>query len=149
MSSIPSCSLVRYVLTSSFNLGIDNVFHLVGMNVAAGPELAAAVTNAGGLGVIGGLRYTPKQLRMQVFWFRAIFQLKVASYNARSKQSKNHWMTKPLPLVLIFFSHRWEAAHGRQTYVFDVCLTASNLRISCHCSMIIPRAKCQISLMSA
>lgn len=25
------------------------------MNVAAGPELAAAVTNAGGLGVIGGL----------------------------------------------------------------------------------------------
>lgn len=26
-----------------------------GMNVAAGPELAAAVCNAGGLGVIGGL----------------------------------------------------------------------------------------------
>jgi len=29
-----------------------------GMNVAAGPELAAAVSNAGGLGVIGGLGYT-------------------------------------------------------------------------------------------
>jgi NAD(P)H-dependent flavin oxidoreductase YrpB (nitropropane dioxygenase family) len=28
------------------------------MNVAAGPELAAAVSNAGGLGVIGGLGYT-------------------------------------------------------------------------------------------
>jgi len=27
---------------------------LAGMNVAAGPKLAAAVTNAGGLGVIGG-----------------------------------------------------------------------------------------------
>lgn len=27
-----------------------------GMNVAAGPRLAAAVTNAGGLGVIGGVR---------------------------------------------------------------------------------------------
>ena len=26
------------------------------MNVAAGPKLAAAVTNAGGLGVIGGVR---------------------------------------------------------------------------------------------
>jgi len=39
---------------------------LAGMNVAAGPELAAAVTNAGGLGVIGGLGYTPKQLRAQI-----------------------------------------------------------------------------------
>lgn len=36
------------------------------MNVAAGPELAAAVTNAGGLGVIGGVGYTPKVLRSQV-----------------------------------------------------------------------------------
>jgi NAD(P)H-dependent flavin oxidoreductase YrpB (nitropropane dioxygenase family) len=39
----------------------------LGMNIAAGPELAATVTNAGGLGVIGGVGYTPKQLRMQVF----------------------------------------------------------------------------------
>ena len=38
----------------------------VGMNVAAGPELAAAVTNAGGLGVIGGYGFTPKHLRMQI-----------------------------------------------------------------------------------
>lgn len=36
------------------------------MNVAAGPELAAAVTNAGGLGVIGGIGYTPKILKQQV-----------------------------------------------------------------------------------
>ena len=36
------------------------------MNVAAGPELAAAVTNHGGLGVIGGVGYTPKVLRSQV-----------------------------------------------------------------------------------
>jgi len=36
------------------------------MNVAAGPTLAAAVTNAGGLGVIGGVGYTPKVLRQQV-----------------------------------------------------------------------------------
>jgi len=39
------------------------------MNVAAGPTLAAAVTNAGGLGVIGGLGYTPKVLRQQVCLF--------------------------------------------------------------------------------
>jgi len=36
------------------------------MNVAAGPELAAAVTNAGGLGVIGGVGYTPEFLRKQI-----------------------------------------------------------------------------------
>ncbi|TPX48961.1 nitronate monooxygenase [Synchytrium endobioticum] len=39
---------------------------LAGMNVAAGPELAAAVTNAGGLGVIGGVGYTPEQLRKNI-----------------------------------------------------------------------------------
>jgi NAD(P)H-dependent flavin oxidoreductase YrpB (nitropropane dioxygenase family) len=39
---------------------------LAGMNVAAGPRLAAAVTNAGGLGVIGGVGYTPKFLREQI-----------------------------------------------------------------------------------
>lgn len=36
------------------------------MNVAAGPKLAAAVTNAGGLGVIGGVNYTPDMLRDQI-----------------------------------------------------------------------------------
>lgn len=36
------------------------------MNVAAGPELAAAVTNAGGIGVIGGVGYTPDFLREQI-----------------------------------------------------------------------------------
>jgi len=36
------------------------------MNVASGPELVAAVTNAGGLGVIGGLGYSPKMLRQQI-----------------------------------------------------------------------------------
>ncbi|CAE6433405.1 unnamed protein product [Rhizoctonia solani] len=39
---------------------------LAGMNVAAGSKLTAAVTNAGGLGVIGGLGYTPKMLRQQI-----------------------------------------------------------------------------------
>jgi NAD(P)H-dependent flavin oxidoreductase YrpB (nitropropane dioxygenase family) len=36
------------------------------MNQAAGPELAAAVSNAGGLGVIGGVGYTPKFLSKQI-----------------------------------------------------------------------------------
>lgn len=46
--------------------GIKHPILLAGMNVAAGPELAAAVTNAGGLGVIGGVGYTPKFLRAQI-----------------------------------------------------------------------------------
>lgn len=47
-------------------LGIQHPVILAGMNVAAGPELAAAVTNAGGLGVIGGVGYTPEFLRKQI-----------------------------------------------------------------------------------
>jgi len=46
--------------------GIKHPILLAGMNVAAGPELAAAVTNAGGLGVIGGLGYTPAMLKTQI-----------------------------------------------------------------------------------
>lgn len=47
-------------------LGIKHPIMLAGMNVAAGPDLAAAVTNAGGLGVIGGVGYTPQMLREQI-----------------------------------------------------------------------------------
>jgi NAD(P)H-dependent flavin oxidoreductase YrpB (nitropropane dioxygenase family) len=36
------------------------------MNKTASPKLAAAVTNAGGLGVIGGGLYTPKLLRESI-----------------------------------------------------------------------------------
>lgn len=47
-------------------LKINHPIMLAGMNVAAGPKLAAAVTNAGGIGVIGGLGYTPDMLREQI-----------------------------------------------------------------------------------
>jgi len=43
--------------------GITHPVMLAGMNVAAGPKLAAAVTNAGGIGVIGGIRMSPKMLQ--------------------------------------------------------------------------------------
>ena len=36
------------------------------MNIAAGPKLAAAVTNSGGIGVIGGLRQSPKMLQESI-----------------------------------------------------------------------------------
>ncbi|KAI0336383.1 2-nitropropane dioxygenase [Cubamyces sp. BRFM 1775] len=48
-------------LTRLFN--ITHPVMLAGMNVAAGPKLAAAVTNAGGIGVIGGVRQSPKILQ--------------------------------------------------------------------------------------
>lgn len=43
--------------------GVKYPIMLAGMNAVAGPELAAAVSNAGGLGVIGGVSYTPTVLR--------------------------------------------------------------------------------------
>jgi NAD(P)H-dependent flavin oxidoreductase YrpB (nitropropane dioxygenase family) len=51
-------------ITKLFNIKYPII--LAGMNVAAGPRLAAAVSNAGGLGVIGGVGYTPKFLQQQI-----------------------------------------------------------------------------------
>jgi len=44
-------------------LGIKNPIILAGMNKASGSKLCAEVSNQGGLGVFGGLNYTPKILR--------------------------------------------------------------------------------------
>ena len=50
------------------------------MNVAAGPKLAAAVTNAGGLGVIGGVGYTPDMLREQIAELKSFLEDKNAPF---------------------------------------------------------------------
>ncbi|KAI1461564.1 NPD-domain-containing protein [Annulohypoxylon moriforme] len=55
---------IRTPITDLFK--INHPILLAGMNVAAGPKLAAAVTNAGGLGVIGGMSYTPAMLKEQI-----------------------------------------------------------------------------------
>ena len=44
-------------------LGTRHPIILAGMNVASGPALAAAVSNAGGCGVVGGMNYTPAMLK--------------------------------------------------------------------------------------
>lgn len=44
-------------------LGIEYPIVLAGMARTSSGPLAAAVSNAGGLGVIGGLGYTPQQMR--------------------------------------------------------------------------------------
>jgi len=55
---------IRTPVTEMF--GLKNPIILAGMNKAAGPKLAAAVSNSGGLGVIGGAGYTPKMLRRMI-----------------------------------------------------------------------------------
>merc|ERR1711939_678768 len=47
-------------------LGIKYPIILAGMNKAAGPKLAATVSNNGGLGVIGGVGFTPRILKLQL-----------------------------------------------------------------------------------
>lgn len=65
-------------LTKMFN--ITHPIILAGMNVAAGPELAATVTNCGGMGVIGGVGYTPKFLRQQIKDLKALLNDKNAPF---------------------------------------------------------------------
>lgn len=48
-------------------LGIKYPIMLAGMARTSGGPLAAAVSNAGGIGTIGGLGYTPKQLQEVMF----------------------------------------------------------------------------------
>jgi len=61
-------------------LKINHPILLAGMNVDAGPKLAAAVTNAGGLGVIGGVGYTPDMLREQIAELKGFLKDKSAPF---------------------------------------------------------------------
>ncbi|KAJ5172541.1 hypothetical protein N7492_005134 [Penicillium capsulatum] len=61
-------------------LKINHPVLLAGMNVAAGPKLAAAVTNAGGLGVIGGVGYTPEMLKDQITELKSFLNDKNAPF---------------------------------------------------------------------
>jgi NAD(P)H-dependent flavin oxidoreductase YrpB (nitropropane dioxygenase family) len=56
---VPSTELCRA-------LGIDHPILSVGFAAGAGPELAAAVSNAGGLGVVGGSGFPPDHLRQRI-----------------------------------------------------------------------------------
>ncbi|KAJ1552327.1 hypothetical protein HK405_011754 [Cladochytrium tenue] len=55
---------IQTPLTKLF--GIQHPIILAGMNATSGPELVAAVTNAGGLGVFGGLGYTPEMMKESI-----------------------------------------------------------------------------------
>lgn len=75
---IPIIEQIRTTTTDL--LGIQHPIMLAGMNVAAGPKLAAAVTNAGGIGVIGGVGYTPDMLREQIAELKSYLKDKNAPF---------------------------------------------------------------------
>jgi NAD(P)H-dependent flavin oxidoreductase YrpB (nitropropane dioxygenase family) len=52
-------------------LGIDYPICSVGFGMAAGPELVAAVSNAGGLGVVGASGLGPDDIRPRVAQVRS------------------------------------------------------------------------------
>lgn len=53
---------------------------LAGMDQVAGPDLAAAVTNAGGFGTLGGARYTPKMLKEMIEEMKSLLKDKDAPF---------------------------------------------------------------------
>ncbi|KAN0060825.1 hypothetical protein ACQY0O_007484 [Thecaphora frezii] len=69
---------IKTAFTEQF--GINHPICLAGMNIASGPELAAAVTNSGGLGVIGGVGYTPKFLKKQIAELKSYLKDKNAPF---------------------------------------------------------------------
>ncbi|KAH9079192.1 2-nitropropane dioxygenase [Lactarius deliciosus] len=74
----PSHQMFTTPLTRLFK--INHPVMLAGMNVASGPRLAAAVTNAGGIGVIGGMGYTPRLLREAIDDLKAELENKDAPF---------------------------------------------------------------------
>lgn len=66
--------MIRETISTPFcdRLGIDRPIILAGMAAVSAPELAAAVTNAGGLGVIGGAFIPPTKLRKQIRELKAL-----------------------------------------------------------------------------
>ncbi|KAJ7888800.1 2-nitropropane dioxygenase [Mycena leptocephala] len=81
---------------------------LAGMNVAAGPKLAAAVTNAGGIGTIGGVQQSPKFLKGSI------------------EELKGHLEDKNAPFGVDLLLPQVGGSAARQTRIIlvDSCLSA-------------------------
>ncbi|KAI9830706.1 MAG: hypothetical protein M1826_004535 [Phylliscum demangeonii] len=94
-------------------LKINHPVMLAGMNVAAGPRLAAAVTNAGGIGVIGGVGYSPDMLREQIAELKSYL----------------HHQSAPFGVDLLFpqlggnaRKTNYDYAHGRMDELIDIII---------------------------
>ena len=87
---------------------------LAGMHIAAGPRLAAAVANAGGFGVIGGLGYTPEELRQQITELKGYLNEKNTPFGVDlllPQIGGNARKTKWVYLFLVFLLN--EPAHAK------------------------------------
>ena len=87
---------------------------LAGMHIAAGPKLAAAVANAGGFGVIGGLGYTPDELRQQITELKGYLDSKDTPFGVDlllPQLGGNARKTKWVQHSMLFLLKRW--AHSR------------------------------------
>ncbi|KAF7370466.1 putative nitronate monooxygenase [Mycena sanguinolenta] len=80
--------------------GIRHPIFLAGMDSAAGPELAAAVTNAGGMGVIGGYGFTPKALREQIRALKADLNDKNAPFGVDLLLPQSDYTKGQLPELI-------------------------------------------------
>ncbi|QDS74130.1 hypothetical protein FKW77_000139 [Venturia effusa] len=69
---------IQTTVTDLFN--IKHPILLAGMGSTSGAKLAAAVTNAGGMGVIGGNGYTPEMLREEIAELQSYLTDKNASF---------------------------------------------------------------------
>ena len=69
LATMPDADPAKITVLKTPTTELFKIKHLVilaGMNAVSSPRLCAAVTNAGGLGVIGGGSYTPEQMAEQI-----------------------------------------------------------------------------------
>eukprot|EP00484_Ammonia_sp_Unknown_P012113 CAMPEP_0197074230 /NCGR_PEP_ID=MMETSP1384-20130603/211007_1 /TAXON_ID=29189 /ORGANISM="Ammonia sp." /LENGTH=371 /DNA_ID=CAMNT_0042513071 /DNA_START=8 /DNA_END=1123 /DNA_ORIENTATION=+ len=101
-------------------LGIKYPILLAGMNKASGPKLAAAVTNAGGLGVIGGLGFTPRILRLTI------------KHLKNALTDKNSYFGVDFPLAQVGGSARktnYDYQKGKLDELIDVVIESGNCKL--------------------
>jgi NAD(P)H-dependent flavin oxidoreductase YrpB (nitropropane dioxygenase family) len=105
-------------------LGIDYPIFSVGMGPAAGPDLAAAVSNAGGCGVLGGAAQSAPYLRRQIQRLRTLtaqpFGVNVV-LAAMEKGQLETCLDERVPLLVLFWGDAKpyvEDARRRGTKVF-------------------------------
>ena len=105
-------------------LGIDHPIFSVGMGPAAGPELAAAVSNAGACGVLGGAAQSASYLRRQIQRLRSLtakpFGVNVV-LAAMEKGQIETCLDEGVPLLVLFWGDAKpyvEDARRRGTKVF-------------------------------
>ncbi|KAK6063589.1 2-nitropropane dioxygenase [Seiridium cupressi] len=95
-------------------LGMKHPIISAGMYIAGGPELVAAVSNAGGLGVIGGLYFTPEELRTAI---REVTVVQPIRYPRAESQSSN---LSSSPVGGSARKTNWDYTQGKLDELIDI-----------------------------